>query len=90
MKRTTTKAKATASPKKTSPNATAPKGTSPEIIATLNRAAHEALKHPDVAKRLEAVACVPNPTTPEQLAKMIADDRATWKPIVEEYKLRVT
>lgn len=67
----------------------APKGTSPEIIATLNRAAQEALKHPDVAKRLEAVACVPNPTSPEQLAKMIADDRAKWKPIVEEYKLRV-
>ena len=67
----------------------APKGTSPEIIATLNRASHEALKHPDVAKRLEAVACVPMPTSPEQLAKMIADDRAKWKPIVEEYKLKV-
>jgi tripartite-type tricarboxylate transporter receptor subunit TctC len=67
----------------------APKGTSPEIIATLNRASLEALKHPDVAKRLEAVACVPMPTSPEQLAKMITDDRAKWKPIVEEYKLKV-
>ena len=67
----------------------APKGTPPQIVATLNKAAHEALKHPDVAKRLEAVACVPMPTSPEQLAKMIADDRAAWKPIVEEYKLKV-
>ena len=67
----------------------APKGTSPEIIAALNKASHEALKHPDVAKRLEAVACVPMPTSPEQLAKMIVDDRAKWKPIVEEYKLTV-
>ena len=49
----------------------------------------EALKHPDVAKRLEAVACVPMPTTPEQLSRMIVDDRAKWKPIVEEYKLKV-
>jgi tripartite-type tricarboxylate transporter receptor subunit TctC len=67
----------------------APKGTPPEVIATLNRASAEALKHPDVAKRLEAVACVPMPTTPDQLAKMIVDDRAKWKPIVEEYKLKV-
>jgi hypothetical protein len=29
------------------------------------------------------------PTSPEQLAKMIVDDRAKWKPIVEEYKLKV-
>ena len=67
----------------------APKGTPPAIIATLNKASHEALKHPDVAKRLEAVACVPMPTSPEQLTKLIADDRAKWKPIVEEYKLKV-
>lgn len=67
----------------------APRGTPPEIIATLNRAGVEALKHPDVAKRLEAVACVPMPTTPEQLSRMIVDDRAKWKPIVEEYKLKV-
>ncbi len=66
----------------------APKGTSPAIIARLNAAAREALKHPDVAKRLEAVACVPMPTSPEQLSKMIAEDRAKWKPIVEEYKLK--
>ena len=67
----------------------APRGTPPEIIATLNRASMEALKHPDVAKRLEAVACVPMPTTPERLARMIVDDRGKWKPIVEEYKLKV-
>ena len=67
----------------------APRGTSPEIVATLNRASLEALKHPDVAKRLEAVACVPMPTSPGELAKMIVDDRAKWKPLVEEYKLKV-
>ncbi|GIK88434.1 MAG: MFS transporter [Betaproteobacteria bacterium] len=66
----------------------APRGTSPEIVARLNAAGREALKHPEVAKRLEAVACVPMPTSPEQLSKMIAEDRAKWKPIVEEYKLK--
>jgi tripartite-type tricarboxylate transporter receptor subunit TctC len=67
----------------------APKGTPPDIIAALNRASVEALKAPEVAKRLEPVACVPMPTSPEQLAKLIADDRAKWKPIVEEYKLKI-
>jgi tripartite-type tricarboxylate transporter receptor subunit TctC len=67
----------------------APRGTPPEIIKTLNRAAVEALKHPDVAKRLETVACTPMPTTPEQLASLIQEDRAKWKPMVDLYKLRV-
>ena len=67
----------------------APHGTPPEIIATLNRASIEALKHPEVAKRLEAVACVPMPTTPEELAKMTKDDRATWAPMVKLLDLKV-
>ncbi len=67
----------------------APRGTPPEIIAQLNRASVEALKHPDVAKRLAAVACVPMPTTPAQLSAMIVDARAKWKPMVDLYKLKV-
>ncbi len=67
----------------------APKGTPQAIITKLNRAADVALKHPDVAKRLETVACVPMPTTPEGLAAMIQTDRAKWKPMVDLYKLKV-
>jgi tripartite-type tricarboxylate transporter receptor subunit TctC len=67
----------------------APHGTPPDIIARLNSAAREALKSPEVATRLKTVACVPMPTSPEQLSKIIAEDRARWKPIVEEYKLKV-
>jgi tripartite-type tricarboxylate transporter receptor subunit TctC len=67
----------------------APRGTPPDIIAKLNRASVEALKHPEVAKRLETVACVPMSTTPEQLATRIVDDRAKWKPMVDLYKLKV-
>ena len=67
----------------------APRGTRPEIVTRLNRAALEALKHPDVAKRLATVACVPMATTPEQLANLIKEDRAKWKPMVELYRLKV-
>jgi len=61
----------------------APHGTPPDIVAMLNRAAVEALGHPNVAKRLQVVACVPMPTTPEQLAQLTRDDRAKWAPMVK-------
>jgi tripartite-type tricarboxylate transporter receptor subunit TctC len=66
----------------------APRGTPPAIIALLNKASAEALSHPEVAKRLETVACVPMPTTPEALAKMTRDDRATWAPMVKLLDLK--
>jgi tripartite-type tricarboxylate transporter receptor subunit TctC len=66
-----------------------PKGLPPEIIQKLNTAAMDALKHPDVAKRLETVACEPMPTSPERLAEMIKEDRTKWKPMVDLYKLKV-
>jgi tripartite-type tricarboxylate transporter receptor subunit TctC len=66
----------------------APKGTPQEIIATLNRASVEALSHPEVAKRLATVACVPMPTTPEGLTKLTKDDRAKWEPMVKLLDLK--
>lgn len=67
----------------------APRGTPPEIIRKLNEASRAALQHPDVAKRLSAIACVPMPTSPEQLASVIRNDRAKWKPMVDLYKMKV-
>lgn len=67
----------------------APRGTPPEIIKKLNEASRVALRVPDVAKRLAAIACVPMPTSPDELAKLIRDDRAKWKPMVDLYKLKV-
>lgn len=67
----------------------APAGTPEEIIAQLNAAAVKALAHPDVAKRLETVASTPMSTTPEELTALIQKDRASWKPMVEKYNLKV-
>lgn len=67
----------------------APAGTPPEIINKLNEASVRALGHPDVAKRLEAVASTPMPTTPEELASLIQSERARWKPMVELHNLKV-
>ncbi len=67
----------------------APKGTPAEIIARLNMASRAALSEPAVAKRLAAIACVPMPTSPDELTRFIREDRAKWKPMVELYKLKV-
>jgi tripartite-type tricarboxylate transporter receptor subunit TctC len=67
----------------------APKGTPADIISKLNAASRAALGQPEVAKRLAAIACVPMPTSPEQLTTYIREDRAKWKPMVELYKLKV-
>ncbi|MEJ8570696.1 tripartite tricarboxylate transporter substrate binding protein [Microbaculum marinum] len=67
----------------------APAGTPEEIITQVNAAAVKALAHPDVAERLKTVASTPMPTTPDELAALIQRDRATWKPMVELYNLKV-
>ena len=48
-----------------------PKGTPVEVVATLNRAANEALKDPDVKKRFATVASEPIGGTPNELQAMI-------------------
>lgn len=67
----------------------APAGTPPEIIEKLNAAGKTALAQPEVAERLKTVASTPMPTSPNELAALIQKDRATWKPMVELYNLKV-
>jgi tripartite-type tricarboxylate transporter receptor subunit TctC len=66
----------------------APKGTPAEIVATLNRAANEALKDPTVAQRLATVASEPLGGTPERLVSMINEDRARWSKVIKELGLK--
>jgi tripartite-type tricarboxylate transporter receptor subunit TctC len=66
----------------------APGGTPPEIISVLSRASIEALNHPAVAKALETIACVPMPTTPEELRRITKEDREKWLPMVKLLDLK--
>ena len=62
----------------------APKGTPPEIVAILNKAVNEALKDPEADRAaLRAVGGVPKPMTPAEYGKLIADETAKWRKIVE-------
>ena len=65
-----------------------PKGTSPEIVTTLNRAANEALKDPEVRKRFATVASEPIGGSPGDLQAMIRSDRAIFEPRIKALGLK--
>jgi tripartite-type tricarboxylate transporter receptor subunit TctC len=48
----------------------------------LNRAINAALTSPDVVAKLSGLGLDPATGTPEQFAKVVADDYAKWGPIV--------
>jgi len=65
-----------------------PKGTPPDIVATLNRAANEALKDPEVKTRFATVASEPIGGSPADLQAMIAADRAIFEPRIKALGLK--
>jgi tripartite-type tricarboxylate transporter receptor subunit TctC len=60
-----------------------PKGTPPEIIARLNKAVGEALKDPKLVARLAETGGVPRPMAPAEFGKLVADETAEWRKVVE-------
>ncbi len=67
-----------------------PKGTSPEIVATLNRAANDALKDPDVKAKFALVASEPIGGSPADLQAMITSDRAIYEPRIKALGLKAS
>ena len=64
----------------------APAATPPEVLAKLNEALKVAVADPTVAERfaeLGTAPAVPEEVTPEALAKLLADQIALWKPLIE-------
>jgi tripartite-type tricarboxylate transporter receptor subunit TctC len=61
----------------------APKGTSPEIVDILNKAVNEVLGDPKVVERFATLGGVPKPMTPAGYGKLIADETAKWRKVVE-------
>jgi tripartite-type tricarboxylate transporter receptor subunit TctC len=62
----------------------APAKTSRDIIQRLNRDMVAALNAPDVKDPLLASGNEPKPSTPEELAKLIADELVVWGRVVRE------
>lgn len=61
----------------------APPKTPKAIVDQLNAAINKALQSPDVAQKLSGLGMDPATGTPEQFAKVLADDYAKWGPIVK-------
>ena len=66
-----------------------PAGSPADFAARLSAAATSALANPDVRKKLLAIGLIPVGSTPEGLAKELAEDAALWGPIVKETGYKV-
>jgi tripartite-type tricarboxylate transporter receptor subunit TctC len=60
-----------------------PKGTPQDVIAKLNKAVNEVLKDPKMIERLAQLGGTPMPGTPADFGKVMADEVAKWKKVVE-------
>jgi tripartite-type tricarboxylate transporter receptor subunit TctC len=61
----------------------APKGTPADVIEKLNKAINEALKDPKLVARLADLGGAPMPGTPADFGKIMSDEVAKWKKVVE-------
>ncbi|GAA5233974.1 tripartite tricarboxylate transporter substrate binding protein [Verticiella sediminum] len=68
----------------------APAGTSPEIVQRLNQELIKILADEGVRKQLAAIDYDVVASTPEALGKVIADDEARWRRIVQDSGYQVT
>jgi tripartite-type tricarboxylate transporter receptor subunit TctC len=61
----------------------APKGTPVDVIEKLNKAVNDALKDPKLVARLADLGGAPMGGTPADFGKVMADEVAKWKKVVE-------
>jgi tripartite-type tricarboxylate transporter receptor subunit TctC len=67
----------------------APKGTPEAIVNRIQQQVAEAVKRPDIAKRMTDVGAEPSGNTPAEMADMLRRQVAQVRPVVEELKLVV-
>jgi len=66
----------------------APAGTPPETVERLNAAVRTALQDAGVRDKLERFGAQPAPSSPQELAALIASDRAKWSTLIERKLIR--
>ena len=67
----------------------APHGTPSEAINKVNAAFNAALQEPEMIKRLAFLGATPTGSTPEQMGKMVADDKVRWAKLIRDRQLVV-
>ena len=68
----------------------APAGTPPAIVQRLNALITEALRLPEPRARLEGAGFTIDALSPEQSARVIADDLARWRQVVRDANIQAT
>lgn len=66
----------------------APKGTPPAIVAKLNHAINQALKEPDLAKRITEPGNLIAGGTPEEFGAFIAEESKRWSKVIKDKDIR--
>ena len=67
----------------------APPKTPPEIAAKLSAAVAEALKHPDVLKRLQDLSAEPVGSTPVEMAAFMKEEIERWRRVIQSAGVKV-
>lgn len=68
----------------------APAGTPSDVIAKIRGALGVALAKPEVKDRLISLGITPQLSTPEELAKLLAEEQAKWGPLIKASKAMKT
>jgi tripartite-type tricarboxylate transporter receptor subunit TctC len=67
----------------------APPKTSPEIVAKLNAAIREALTDPKLRATFASMGLEVWQSTPEELAKLLVDERAKWQKVIADNHIEI-
>ncbi|WP_233237464.1 tripartite tricarboxylate transporter substrate binding protein [Bordetella sp. LUAb4] len=67
----------------------APAGTPPAIVDKLNAAVRAALANPEANKKLQGFGAEPAPSSPQELADLIASDRKKWTDLIQRKNIKV-
>jgi tripartite-type tricarboxylate transporter receptor subunit TctC len=67
----------------------APKNTPKDIIDKINKETNDILAEPTMKKRLADLGAVPIIATPEEFGKLVEDETAKWKKVVEYAGVKV-
>jgi tripartite-type tricarboxylate transporter receptor subunit TctC len=67
----------------------APAKTPPAIVGKLNAEVNKILREPEIAQRLESQGMEPRGSTPEALTRLMREDTARWKKVIETAKIKI-
>ena len=67
----------------------APPKIAPEIVAKLNKAVHQALADPKLLATFKEMGLEAWQSTPEELAKLLIDERAKWQKVIADNHIEV-